>query len=73
MPDIESPYHEQSGRRFLVAYLAAQGVARVGWIDDDAALSDDVNRLLDEPVLGIVEMNIKKLGHGFSVRQCAVA
>ena len=47
----------------LVAHLAAQGVAGVGGIDDDAAVLQDLHRLADEANLGIVGMYVKMLTH----------
>ena len=67
MPDIEPAHAQQTRGRVLVANLTAQRVAGVGGIHDYAALFDDVYRLLDKPKLRIVEMDIKKLGHGDQV------
>ncbi|MNG34787.1 hypothetical protein D3C84_1213610 [compost metagenome] len=50
-------------QRVLVAHLAAQGIAGVGGIDDDAAVLQYLHRLTDEANLGIVRMYVKMLTH----------
>jgi hypothetical protein len=67
MADVEPAHAQQTCGCILVANLTAQRVAGISGINDHAALLDDMHRLLDEPQLRIVEMNIKKLGHVRSV------
>ena len=47
----------------LVAQVAAQGVGRVGRIGNDAAIANNIDRLLDEAGLRIIGMDIEILAH----------
>lgn len=49
--------------RGLFADAAAQGIGRVGGIDDHPTLADDFHRLLDQPWLGIFRMDLEELAH----------
>ena len=50
-------------RRDGVADVAAQRIARVGRVRDDAALAQDRRRLPDEARLRVGRMNLEELGH----------
>jgi hypothetical protein len=65
---IQLPYAADALDCILVAELAAQGIARIGRIDDDAAVADDIDSLPDQPLLRIVGMDTEEQGHGGSAK-----
>src|SRR5690606_25462511 len=67
---IETPQAADALQRALVAQLAAQRVGRVGRVGDHAAGAQDLHRLLDQPRLGVLRVNLEKLAHDISLVQC---
>src|SRR5688572_32023719 len=65
VPDAADALH-----RRLVADMAAERVARVRRIGDDAPVADDVHRRADEPRLRVLRMNRKVLRHSFVCAGC---
>ncbi len=60
--DTANPPDPPRGVR--VADPAAEGVARIGRIGDDAASARIAGGLPDQPRLGIQRMDLEELGHG---------
>jgi hypothetical protein len=60
---IHPPDRAYAILRSLVSDLATQGVAGVGWIDNQPPAAHDARRLLDQPVLRVIGVNDEVLGH----------
>jgi len=60
---VEAADTEQTRGRFLVAHLAAEGIAGVGGINDHAALLENLHDLLDQALLRVVAVDVEELGH----------
>ena len=54
---VYTSYAAQLVHRILVIQMANQGIARVGRYCQDAALVAQLNRQLEQPLLGIVRVN----------------
>ncbi len=65
VPVVEAPDSANAVHGLLVPHLAAQRIAGIGGIDDDATGAQDLHRLADEPRLGVIRMYLKELCHRF--------
>ena len=61
--DAPDPFH-----RRLVADVAAERVARVRRVGDHASVTDDFDRVPDEPRLRVLRVHRKILGHALVIR-----
>ena len=50
-------------RRLLVPQMAPDGIGRIRRVDNNPAIAQNFNRLMNQPFLGIVRVNLKKLAH----------
>ena len=53
--------------RFFVAEMAAERVAGIGGVNDDAAFADDFDGLFDQALLGVFGVDGEKLCHAESL------
>ncbi len=54
-----SLYLVETLNRLLIEYVAAHTVNCIGGVTDDAAVAEDINRLVDEPLLRVVGVYVK--------------
>lgn len=45
--------------RPFILNFTAQRVARIGWVDNNAAFADDLHGLINQTWLGVIRMDIK--------------